>query len=438
MIRNELDLLDTAKTIGASGSIFAALANELQLMDDNTHILEVRAKAITFLSIANLEKYSEPGKTAAYVLSDEYVKAFVERGEKLHLVMLDDEKIGAELVAEAKRTSGLIALIDGVFYTVSASAISTLSLRCGVSGNNTAIRSNIARDLHVADGCFINNEKITVVYRKAFDSKAAGGAVYKIFAFLGTQYRKVPQKTLTRVLEKVGAEYILGTPALNSYEISQEFTDIYVDFPDAAADFKATYGLSHDVVPGLFLCTSDTGASSVIVRGTYRIGKSYVIVSELMRKHTSGISAEEIVKEADEVIFPQFRKLPETLSELMGLPVVNYTALDLTSAEGAEKNFEKVSGLIMALSKKLFTAKVLGGKQRKLLEGELIDEINSSVHYTYYDIALTFMGIPERLSGLARPTKDEISKACAKAPFTLLDMVKKSETEEERPILLSA
>lgn len=435
MITSEKDLLNSMKVVGSK---YADLTRELSSIDEHTHTLDIRGKEITLLSIANLEKYKEPDKTMVYVLGDEYIRGYIEKGEMLHLAPVENKIIGESLVEEARRTTGLLAVIDGNFYTVSQSAVATLTLRAGVKGENTVSRGNIIRDLHLADGTFINNEKICAVYREALAED--GTIVRKIFSFLGKQYQPVAQITLARVIDKVDEEKILGEPKVRQFEINHEFTDIYLDFPEAAEDFKATYKLKDEIVPGLFLCTSDTGSSSVIVRGTYRIGRSYITLSEVARKHTGSNKAEEIIEDVDEQIFTEFRKLPEALSFLLGKEVIDYASTDLSSPSGAEKNFCAVAELIKKLSKKLYNTKILAAKTRKELESELTDEINSSIHYTLYDLALLFMGIPERLEGLSRPVLDEIKKASAKAPYVLQEISKKARTdeEEERPVLLSA
>ena len=421
-----------------SGTDEESMEKELKNMDSVTHVKLRSGKELILLSIAKIDKFAEPEKTTVYVLSDSYVSGFNERGEALHVANAADYKIGKKLLKEAKDTTGLLAVIDGEFYVVGSSALATFSQRTGVSGETTLTRNGIIRDLHFADGLFINNEKTSIVYREA--PTKDGETVRKIFAFLGKRYIPIEQSALAEILNKFDDEKLLGKTELRNYRIGHDFTDIYIDFPEAAKDIKDTYHLSDDIVPGMFLCTSDTGMSSVICRGTYRIGNSYFTMNEVAKKHTASNTVEEFVKACDKEIFPDYRKLPEALASLMGEELINYAKTDLSTKEGKEENKARYIAVIKALSGKLFPPAIIPAKVKSALIEAVAAEMNPEVHYSLYDVAVTFMGLTDRTEGLLRAQLEVMRKASAKAPYVLQDKKflssVKTEKEEEEDIIL--
>lgn len=428
MIKTENDLLDKYLVYGTDK---AELKAELSNMDEVTHVKVRNGKEIILLSIAKIDKFSEPDKTTVYVLSDSYVSGFNERGEALHVANASDYKIGKELLKEATRTTGLLAVIDGELFVVGASALGGLSMQTGVAGETTLTRNGIIRDLHFADGLFINNGKTSIVYREVEEGKET---IRKIYAFLGKRYIQIEQSTLIAILDKIDEESLLGKTDLQYYRMSHAFTDIYVDLPDAAKDIKDVYHLKDDIIPGLFLCTSDTGASAVVCRGTYRIGKNYVVMNEVAKKHTASNTVESFIESCDKEIFSEFRKLPETLAELMGKEILDYSKIDLTTEGGQEENKGKYAALVESLAKKLMPIQVVPGKVRTAICKAACDEMNPELRYSLYDVAILFMGLTDRTEGLLRAQIENMRKACAKAPYVLMDdkFVKSAKTEEKK------
>lgn len=436
MITEEKNLLNG---YSVSGTDKESMEKELSNIDSVTHVKLRSGKEIVLLSIAKIDKFAEPEKTSVYILSDSYVSGFNERGEALHVANAADYKIGRKLLKEAKKTTGLLAVIDGDIYVVGSSALATFSQRTGVSGETTLTRNGIIRDLHFADGLFINNEKTNIVYREA--PTEDGETVRKIFAFLGKRYIPIEQSAFMKILDKIDAENLLGKTELKDYRIGHDFTDIYVDFPEAAKDIRDTYHLTDDIIPGMFLCTSDTGMSSVICRGTYRIGRSYFVLNEVAKKHTASNTVEEFVKACDKEIFPDYRKLPEALASLMGEELIDYTKADVSTKTGQEENKARYVAIIKALSNKLFPPAIIPAKVKSALVEAVTAEMNPEVHYSLYDVAITFLGLTDRTEGLLRAQLEVMRKASAKAPYVLLDKkfldsVKTEKEEEEDFVLL--
>lgn len=425
-----------------SGNDYSDFKEKVDEVVDMTKDLVVRGRDITFLSLCEKPDPSlvEPGKELFYVLDEKSLESFVMESKRLAAGRVTVAEIGYELFDELKKTTGLMAIINGEKYLFSDNAIKTFTIRASVSGEYTVTRQNLIRNMHIADAIIAKNEKIHFVYREIqIGTRPDGTPVMakKIFACLGGYYQPVPQSILYNLADLVTKDGTLGDMSVNYWTLNQRFTDLYIDFPTAADDFKKLYKLPDKIIPGLLLCTSDTGDSSVIVRGVYRVGRHYVITDEVAMKHTKEVSARKILDRADEVIFSSFRRLPETLANLIGKEVADYSSIDLSSESGAAKNLSAVAKCMESLSKKLLKS-ILPKKHLDTILQCMQDEIDSSRPYTLYDIAITFMGIADRLSGLDNVTLTEIRKACARAPFILDKEIKVYSAEEEEIALLPA
>lgn len=242
------------------------------------------------------------------------------------------------------------------------------------------------------------------------------------------------QSVLTDAAEKLYAEEYLGRKEVKYWKINHEFTDLHIELPDVAREFSEAYKMPEEMTPGVFMCTSDVGSSSIIARGYLRIGKHIAVTDEVMVSHRGMITGDDIVKTINENIFPKIRVLPEALATLIGKPVIDYSSVDLSTEEGAAANFNAVRVLIKdILNGPRF--KRLSQKQRINLRECLTDEINSSVHYTLYDIAMIFMSLADRIEGADRFLQNEIRKGSAKVPFDLLSGKKKEESEDDIVLL---
>ena len=422
-----------------AGDTFEEFKRVNREITDITMDKVVYGSNITFLSLCEVPEVQMEGKVIFYILNGEYIRNFLESGRRLVVGRVSKNEIPDELLNELRNTTGLMAIIGDDKYIVSDIAIPTLTIRASVSGNLTINRQNLIRNLHLADAILSKNEKIHIVYREVEVPTEDGGmiTIRKILAGLGSAYQMVPQTIITKTAEKLKSESVLGDMEVRDWSIDHIFTDLHVEFPDAAKDFQAMYKLPEAITPGVFLCTSDVGKSSVIARGVYRLKGSYVITDEVMIKHTGDITPESVTEKIDEEIFTNIRKLPEALSELIGRDIIDYSKVDLSSETGAAKNHEAVLDTLESTLKKVLKSVLPVKRQVALLEC-LVDEIDSSRPYTLYDIATTFMSIPDRVEGIDEVTLTDVRKACAKTPFILIDKKSIKKEEEAEIVLLPA
>lgn len=408
------NILNKFKVTGKDMPSFKA---ENEAMEERTKELIVRGSDIMFLSLCDVPKEQKEGKVTFYKLTPETVAAFLA-GDKLHTVHVDVTRFGApEIVEEMKKTSKLCMLTNKQFFVVSDLALPTFTLRAEVKGDMTILRSNVIRDLHLADAIFEKNENIHLVYR----TEVTGGTtVKKVFAGLGNAYKLIPQTIITKSIEQLSDGGVLGRVEMSSYEIDHLYTTATVTLPEVGEEIAEELKLKDkNIIPGLYLSTSDVGASSVIIRGIYTHGSRKVITDEVMIKHAGDITAERILKDADADIFSKLRKLPEALAQLMGIEATDYSVLDLTDEKDAAKNMAAVSKIIKDELKYVCKEAKVSAKKRDQLLACMTDEINTSIHYTLYDIAIDFMGVPDRLEGLDRDTITRLRKACGQVPYRL-------------------
>jgi len=419
-----------------SGISFSDFKEENQRMAGCTKDLIVRADDVTLLSLCNVPEKQIAGKAVFYILSPEYLDAHMNAGAALHIGKVAEEKIGKELINEMRKTTGLMALIEGEKYLISQIAMPTLTTQAMVSGTSTINRNNLYRDLHIADALFARNERIHFVYREVniAPEGQAPVIVKKIFAALGRYFTSCPQTIISDVADLIKEEGAMGEPSVRAWQINQEFTELYLEFPDVAEDVKEVYKLKNSITPGLYMCTSDTGSSSFICRGVYSTGRGYVITEEVSVRHSKKIAGGEVLEDINKEVFANVRKLPEAMAELIGVPVTN-PLWDLTTEDGNAANYAAVADVIERVAKDHFK-KILPAKRLKSLTECMKDEINSELTYTMYDVALTFLEVSDRLEGLDATTLTEMKKAASKVPFNLVKKSKVNEEPEEEIYLM--
>lgn len=415
-----------------SGDKMDAFKKDNANMAECTKDLVVRGGDITFLSLCKQPAHQKSGKLAFHILHAEAIHRFLE-GYPLQIGYIPIEKFGnADIIDEMAKTTNLCCSIDNKLYLISDIAIRTLTLRAEVKGDMTMQRNNLIRNMHIADAIFDKAEKIHLVYRTEV---VDGVEINKIFAGLGNAYKLIPQTILTDSINRLSEAGTLGDIRMSSYEIDHEYSTVKVTMPSIGEEIAEEYKIDTDVVPGLYISTSDVGASSVVIRGLFWKGYSYVITDEVSIKHAGNITPERILAEADEKIFTNIRKLPEALSELIGTEAADYSKLDLSTESGQKKNKDAVQGIIKEeIRFACKEANISGKKKEQLLEG-IYDEINPTITYTLYDIAINLMGIADRISGLDRDTLTRLHKACGRIPYRLLQRKSKKKHDDDIVLL---
>lgn len=375
-----------------------------------------------------------------YALSREVVEEDDEADgfHRLPIALLKKNHFTEKQIKEIEEEK-LCIKIGSEHFSISEGAYNTLFQRAGLSGL-ALIRGDYQRNMLLAHSFFSphrmlgdRSQKVNIVSRKMTTDD--GYTYRKVFAFLGKYYKYIPQSILPTLAEDFIKEDLLGKGEVKSWSIDQTKTEILIEFPEAADEIQEAYKLPEKMVPGIYLASSDVGESSVRIMGTLRqkMCRYCVITDEVRRKHSGDVNPEAIAQKAKNRIFANVRVLPETLGELMGVSLKDYSRLDLSVTVDQDKNKSAVTDLYKKVLEKI--AKSLSKGLQNNLYDELCSEVDPSKRYSYYDIAITFLELPDRIQGISQRTSafEDFAKDCAKAPFIVKDLIPKVITSATTP-----
>ena len=310
-----------------------------------------------------------------------------------------------KLIDEATNQSKLILLKGKKAYFTARALPLTVGLRSGMAGD-FLLEPSLARDMVIAERLAKGTEA-TVISREY-------KRVKKSLAMLSSKYTYIPQTILSDIIAGINEENLLGETRVYKWNISNDISDIYVEFPEKAKELQIVYGLTDEYIPGLWVQSSDNGSSSLIIKGTWRLKGSISVGCEFARKHAGNIDLEKIEMQIVENIFDQYTKMPAKLCELMKCDL---SPDSLTTKKELTKNKEIVTGYIKDVLKEIGIVAAIGKGNEKDLYEELCMEVNPTIQYTAYDIVTMIMTLPDRIDGLNDCYKNNFVKAVGKAPY---------------------
>lgn len=404
----------------ASGSDVESFNEAVKDLSDATYVSVVRAGNLKLLSKTESDV---PSALGVFVLDpnnlweiDPTGAFFLKRGKIKREIF---EKVNAEeLVKEYENSTKLLIQSDGKILFTSLNLCPTFGLRTQMGGDAT-LTPSIGRDIHFAERLKVNeDEEISLIIRNA-------GGVRKAFAALSGTYTYEPQTLMSDTLKRVSDGGVLGKMECHHWSLNNQIGEIFVEFPEKAAEISAIYDLEDELVPGLYIAKSDVGECSITIRATWRVGSSIIILDELKRKHSGKIDVEKIMEDVDKIVFSKYTKLPEKLCELMTVNITDPTwKKTLSTSKFESANKKAVNAAIKSVFKQIGLVDATTKKIEKQLYEALCDEIDPSITYTAYDIAMMIMQLPERrIVGLSKAYIDPLAKACGKAPYVKYDKV---------------
>lgn len=403
------------------GVTMETLEEEIRDMEGKTEYLVVEPKLITIASYK--EKDQGTSKDVFFDFSKENLKeGLKDDGRFIPLLKRfkvdpKDSRVNEELMEESLASTGvvLIAPIKGKMTTlyVSPGGMAALADKAGVGGANVNTPSNL-RDLYIAEGLFKRVSPVKLVVRTI--TTEDGRTDRKVFGVLSEKYQPISLELIPKTVKAFEIDGSMGTASLAFWRNSQEFTEAIVEYPDAADEMQTTYGLPETLIPGVRISTSDTGDASVRIQSTYRRknGRTYVVANEVKKNHMGEISVEKILKEVKETIYAEISTIPGRMADLMGRTIGD----GLVSTETEQKkNRISVERAIRNGIREMKIGKAIGRTRAKELSDQMIAEINPTEIYTECDIAMTFLGIGDRVENLPENARKALEKACAGAPF---------------------
>jgi hypothetical protein len=403
----------------ATGSSLDELRETLAALEKRTSFVKMKSADINLLSLFEVKGIRDKGteKVGSYLLvpGDFKPNISVDSIQKYYrTVNFPDHRLIDEWIEEEK-----IAFSIGgtetkrpLFYLASSNALQTLD-RFGLSGNFLSA-PHIVRDIAIAH-VFEKNLGITTVVRNV-------GACRKIYSILSDKYENFPQtKTIFSIIKELSHEKKsdLGEPVCHTWNVTNFFTKVVLEFPERAETLSKLYELPDVFIPGVQIQTSDTGDSSFTITGTWRRKGSNMctLSGEVKKRHSGRFDIEKLLEEVSKKIFEEYAKLPETLLKLMETNITN-PEWDLTNAVFRTANKQLLTATFEEAFKQLGVVKCIGKKSKKYLMDEILGELDYSIPYTAYDIAMYIMWLPDRI--VANNMKQEITalqKAVNNAPY---------------------
>ncbi len=216
----------------------------------------------------------------------------------------------------------------------------------------------------------------------------------KVFGIASKGYCHIPQVLIKEIIDTLEDHPDMKEGKVVNWSVDQHFSKIYVEYPEAGEEFRATYGLKEAVVPGFILETGDTGMCSFKVMGTFRIGSSrpYVLPrNEYSRRHYGTPTKKDIIEGVENNVFREFYKLPEALCKACTVNITPY-GCDLTSPIGRANNEEAYKKVVEALLKSFKDDKYITKETYENMSGKLLD-FDESEPVTLYDVYMKFLKI---------------------------------------------
>lgn len=373
-----LELLDSASRNGTDYGEFEKLLKEI---DSNTFCEPVKLKDCSLLSYLEKEENS-----VICALSPKGMRVKFDR--KVMLL-----RGGPELLAEMEDHTKLMIRHGASTYYTSMNMISTFKQRVRLGGD-AILTPSFFRDRYMAQLMEIYQPRANLVIRNSVKGENQIG---KVFAVMGGDYKYIPQQSLLDLIEML--RHSLGKLNCRAWNVDNTFSEIYVEFPDKADEIRTLYGFSDDFVPGLYLATSDVGESSLIVRESWRLGGSIVTGREEKTRHDKRFNLEEMFCNIKNSIYEQYTELPERLADLLVIPVMD---LDKT---------------VQSLMEQTGIQKAIGKRNSNQLEKAIVQELDPALPHNAYDVAVSFMTLGQRCTGMAQSSVNAIERLAMKAAF---------------------
>ena len=294
----------------------------------------------------------------------------------------------APLVKELKHNCLMLMHGKDKYFTADT-LIPTMAQRIGAGGTNVN-RPSFKRDAYFAELLAVEEQDIKMLVRSI-------DGVKKAFAMHSARYGLVPQTMILDIIDQI--EHGLGKPVCKWWEVSNAKTEVYLEFPEKADDFAATYRMPKKIGPGMRLITSDVGESSVCANGTWRLEGVPLGYEVYTRKHVGRIDPVTVLNQIGERIFAKYDRIPKQLCELMKIDV--------------EEPLDCVDSVFEQIKLK----EEIGVRRMPQLQSIMRDQFNYVASYTAYDVAIAIMALPDMVVGLPKGIQRKFTDCIAGSVF---------------------
>lgn len=344
-----------------TGTDFEEFKNVVKDIDQRTHTADMRINFLTLIHALNVKVNNRVQKYSGFNLSMESLDGFNEIGKRPQVVVMHNY-MNDELWRETFRNTKLIILSDPqcelgqVPMTISPSAMQTFlrAMRLNNCGVIIAV-DDLWRNGFLADVQLRTKNTVKVVYREFSEMEDDEVKKYwKIFFFGSSQAERhvmIPQEMIPAIIMELQENNRIE---VKQWSVTNALTEIYCEFPDFAAEYKEKYSLPYEVIPGIRIMTSDTGASSFCVQGTIKIGNSEpVVISEVKQRHKGAFALETFIPQIKEDVMGHYETYIKKVAVLMDVPYTD-SVLNVTERcleEDTKKVPKKASFFIMKNTK---------------------------------------------------------------------------------------
>lgn len=411
---NENFLLDSWEESKYDDSI-EGFRKMIERMDEGTKYIKTQLNRVDVLHVMNNQDEENPGSLRFFRFGPptEEGCANVHVGGFTQKSLL--EKGAEELVTEAKRSNNTIFRLMGKTYFTDYYAFRTLAQI--LERGKEFLEPRFSRDYAMSidmHGNTYGTKEVTFVVRKA-------GDLSKVYAVHSGQYVPVKQAALLEICDKL-SEYF-GKVKMNWWQINHQFSTAILTFPEKAEEITDFYKLPDKFVPGVRICISDTGRSSLTIEGNWQVAQnSYNRTKKVSKKHAGKNDEKTLVQdlliEAEQQIFSEFAALPKQLSILLNINVSD-------PAAAIEEIVKKIG---------MGHEKQLGIKITKKIKEQLIASLNPNLYYTAYDITMMFLSLPSCIYGLKESALEKLERLVSKVPW--LDVYAATDTDNDDDILI--
>lgn len=270
-VNNDM-LLDGFIVQGSGENAFRDALND---MHGRTELVKTKSKDIIMLSLCRIPKLQREGYGCFNILSDSSVEDFIENGDRMKITYIPIDRIGEDLFEEMKEKSCLMMERKGELYVVGEDSFLTLCQQAAVNGKKIKKDANIVRDMHLARGLFTNSKGVTLLTRN--DGRKTG----KVFAVCAYSHTHPADPLLLEALDNLEiSSRIIDATGTSSLDIP------YFRITNRDVEVIIRLGNSSWINPGIMLCDSDTGYSSLTVRQVWIDNDGgYVIGDESLMRH---------------------------------------------------------------------------------------------------------------------------------------------------------
>lgn len=322
-------------------------------------------------------------------------------GQTSPIVNLDDEKLSKtlspDLIKEMKTNkTAIFEETDKIVFLLSSMAVPTLLTKTGFGGDK-ATKNSLARDCYLAS-CMEDVKPLKALVRRTKSGRP------KIFAFFSTKYSYMPQTVIKDIVQEIS---LLQQTEFKKWYFSNKLAECYLEFSQKAFEYKG-----EKWIPGVRICSSDTGYASTTIQSTWRNGDSILFfdVDNNKIRHYGEREFHAKVKQIVRNVVNSQDNFKKRIKELSARSI---------SANSPQEMQDLFLTMFRSIAQKSEIDKVLGLKRMNHLLCRIGSERDWNTAHTMADIAITILKFPGEIDMESISMRDKLATGCGRALFVI-------------------